>query len=101
MKEGEILKLFEFGIDFVTPYDLYQTFITLVTARVSGPTQILNKIKEVTMLFIKIAMQKEEFTILSAGQLVVVCFFIACTLISLDTKIASSSEIQFYLSDFK
>jgi hypothetical protein len=37
-KEGEILKLFEFGIDFVTPYDLYQTFTTLVTARASGPT---------------------------------------------------------------
>lgn len=33
-REEEFLKLFEFQFDFVTPYDIYQTYIALIRQRI-------------------------------------------------------------------
>ncbi len=55
-KEGEILRLFDFGIDFVTPFDLFQTYLTLVSSRVPGPPPMLAKVKEVTLLYMRMSL---------------------------------------------
>lgn len=53
------------------------------------------------MLYIRMALQNKDFLGLSSSQIVVTSLTVACTLLSLDKRIVVSSEVQFYLSDFK
>jgi hypothetical protein len=53
------------------------------------------------MLYTRMALQNKDFLSLTSSQIVVTSLTTACTLLGLDKRVAQSSEIQFYLSDFK
>ena len=60
-KEAEFLEMFGFQCDFVTLYDLYQTFIDQMKAfHHEGRFKLL---KDMAMLLIKMAMQSIEFSV--------------------------------------
>jgi len=61
-KEEEILRLFEFSVDFVTSYDIHQSMMALISAKV-GKNQdtLLGKVSELSMLYIRMALQSPDF----------------------------------------
>ena len=78
-REEEFLKLFEFQFDFVTPFDLYQTYITLIRQRMvtnnSSEADQANfkKIEELSLLLIRMTIQNNNFTVYSNTMLVYSC----------------------------
>lgn len=54
---------FQFEMDFITPYDLHQTYVQLINKRLCGglnkskdETRMLKKIEDLTLLLIRMAM---------------------------------------------
>jgi hypothetical protein len=60
-KEEEFLKLFQFQFDFVTTYDIFQTYMTLIKKKIvtneSKETEAANlkKIEELALLLIRMS----------------------------------------------
>ena len=60
-KEEEFLKLFEFQFDFVTTYDIFQTYMTLIKKKIvtneskETETANLKKIEELSLLLIRMS----------------------------------------------
>ena len=61
-REEEFLKLFQFQFDFITPYDIFQTYMQLIKKRIvtkeSKETEEANlaKIEELSLLLIRMAL---------------------------------------------
>lgn len=75
----EFLQLFQFEMDFITPYDIHQTYVHLVQKRLGASkdkdeTRMLKKIEELSLLLIRMAMQNNQFTTYSTTMLVYTCF---------------------------
>ena len=61
-REQEFLKLFEFELDFITPYDIHQTYMHIIRKRIvtkgdKSEDSCLAKIEELSLLLIRMAMQ--------------------------------------------
>ena len=75
-REEEFLKLFEFQFDFVTTYDIFQTYITLIKHRIvtnkssEVDQENFKKIEELSLLLIRMAIQNSNFSIYSNTMLV-------------------------------
>ena len=75
-KEEEFLRLFQFEFDFITPYDIHQTYMHIIRKRHSRNKQeesCLAKIEELSLLLIRMAMQNVQFSIYSNTMLVYTC----------------------------
>ena len=70
-REEEFLKLFEFQFDFVTSYDIYQTYMALIKQRIIKNKDIdddggqFKKIEELSLLLIRMTIQNNNFTVYS------------------------------------
>ena len=101
-REEEFLCLFQFEMDFVTPYDLHQTYVHLMRKRLAADsveTKMLGRIEELSLLLIRMAMQNNQFQTYSNTMLVYSCFHAAATMLQL-SKHSRESEACFY-SDFR
>ena len=78
-REEEFLKLFEFQFDFVTPYDIYQTYMALIKQRIMKNKDFdddggqFKKIEELSLLLIRMTIQNNNFTVHSQAMLVYSC----------------------------
>jgi len=103
-REEEYLRLFQFEMDFITPYDLHQTYVHLIKKRLGtnkdkDETKMLARIEELSLLLVRMAMQNIQFTTYSTTMLVYTCFQAAATMLQLSKH---SDETQsFFYSDFK
>jgi len=53
-KEEEFMRLFEFDFNFITPYDVYQSYFSIAEKKIKNiETQNFNKVKELSMLYIR------------------------------------------------
>ena len=78
-REEEFLKLFDFEMDFITPYDLHQTYAHLIKKRLAtkndkNETRMLAKIEELALLLIRMALQNVSFTVYSYTMLTYTAF---------------------------
>lgn len=78
-REEEFLKLFDFEMDFITPYDLHQTYAHLIKKRLAtkndkDETRMLTKIEELALLLIRMALQNVSFTVYSYTMLTYTAF---------------------------
>ena len=76
-REAEFLCLFSFEMDFVTPYDLHQTYVHLMRKRLAADpveTKMIGKIEELALLLVRMAMQNNHFQTYSNTMLVYSCF---------------------------
>ena len=65
-------------MDFITPYDIHQTYMHIIRKRIvtkgdKNEDSCLAKIEELSMLLIRMAMQNAAFTIYSNTMLVYSC----------------------------
>jgi len=73
-------------MDFITPYDLHQTYVHLVRKRLGASndkdeTRMLMKIEELSLLLVRMALQNVQFTTVSNTMLVYTCFQAAATML--------------------
>lgn len=73
-------------MDFITPYDLHQTYVHLIRKRLGASkdkdeARMLGKIEELALLLIRMAMQNNAFTTYSNTMLVYTCFQAAATML--------------------
>ena len=66
-------------MDFVTGYDLHQTYVHLISKRLGAKNDKeenckLRKIEELALLLIRMAMQNNQFSTYSQTMLVYTCF---------------------------
>jgi hypothetical protein len=100
----EFLKTFGFEMDFITAYDLHQTYAHLIRKRLGATkdqaeSKMLAKIEELALLLIRMAIQNNQFTTYSQTMLVYTCYQAAATMLQLSKHCDSASE--FFYSDFK
>ena len=98
------MKLFDFEMDFITPYDIHQTYVHLIKKRLSvgkdkDETLMLKKIEELSMLLVRMAMQNNQFSTYSVTMLVYTSIQAAATMLQL-SKYSDDTQAFFY-SDFK
>ena len=103
-RETEFLKLFEFEMDFITPYDIHQTYVHIIRKRLGAKkdkdeTRMLMKIEELSLLLIRMAIQNNQFTTYTNTMLVYSCFQAAATMLQLSKY--SDETAQFFYSDFR
>ena len=103
-RETEFLKLFDFEMDFITAYDIHQTYVHLIQKRLGAKndkdeTRMLQKVEELSLLLIRMAMQNVAFSIYSQTLLVYTAFQAAATMLQL-SKFTDATAAFFY-SDFK
>ena len=58
-REEEFLRLFHFEMDFVTPYDIHQTYVHLMRKRLAADEaekKMLGRIEELSLLLVRMAM---------------------------------------------
>lgn len=78
-REEEFLKLFEFQFDFVTPFDIFQTYMTIIKQRLvtnissEADQANLKKLEELSLLLIRMTIQNANFTVYSNTMLVYSC----------------------------
>ena len=85
-REAEFLRLFQFEMDFITPYDLHQTSVHLIRKKLNSKNdkseaRLLARIEELSLLLVQMAMQNNTFTIVSHTILVYTCFQAAATML--------------------
>ena len=85
-RETEFLKLFQFEMDFITPYDIHQTYVHIIRKRLGAKkdkdeTRMLMKIEELSLLLIRMAIQNNQFTTYTNTMLVYSCFQAAATML--------------------
>jgi hypothetical protein len=100
--EADFLRLFHFEMDFVTPYDLHQTYVHLMRKRLAADpveTKMIGRIEELSLLLIRMAMQNNQFQTYSNTMLVYSCIQASATMLQL-SKHSKESEACFY-SDFR
>lgn len=71
-------------MDFVTPYDLHQTYVHLMRKRLAADqveTKMLGRIEELALLLIRMAIQNNQFQTYSNTMLVYSCFQAAATML--------------------
>lgn len=71
-------------MDFVTPYDLHQTYVYLMRKRLAADqveTKMLGRIEELALLLIRMAIQNNQFQTYSNTMLVYSCFQAAATML--------------------
>jgi len=66
-------------MDFITPYDLHQTYVHLIKKRLGtnkdkDETKMLARIEELSLLLVRMAMQNIQFTTYSTTMLVYTSF---------------------------
>lgn len=66
-------------MDFITPYDLHQTYVHLIKKRLGtnkdkDETKMLASIEELSLLLVRMAMQNIQFTTYSTTMLVYTSF---------------------------
>lgn len=104
-REEEFLKLFSFQFDFVTPYDIFQTYMALVKKRIVSKENKetheanLAKIEELGLLLVRMAIQNNTFTSYSHSHLVYTSIQAACTMLQLEKNPDESKS--FFYSEFK
>ena len=91
-------------MDFITPYDIHQTYVHLIKKRLGASQdkdelRMLHKIEELSLLLIRMAMQNNQFTTYSNTMLVYTCFQAAATMLQLSKY--SDETATFFYSDFK
>jgi len=80
------LRLFHFEMDFITPFDIHQTYVHLIRKRLN-PKQdkdagrMLSKIEELSLLLVRMAMQNSTFSTYTNTMLVYSCFQAAATML--------------------
>ena len=89
-------------MDFITPYDIHQTYVHLIGKRLCGgenkskeDTKMLKKIEELALLLIRMSIQNAQFTTYSNTMLVYTCFQAAATMLML-SKYSDESSQRFY-----
>ena len=104
-REEEFLKLFSFQFDFVTTYDIFQTYMQLIKKKIvtkeNKETEEANvaKIEELSLLLIRMAIQNATFSSQSNTNLVYTCIQAACTMLQLEKNPDESKS--FFYSEFK
>jgi|Transcript_6506 hypothetical protein len=91
-------------MDFITSYDLHSTYVHLIKKRLGAgkdkdETRMLNKIEELSLLLIRMAMQNIQFTTYSTTMLVYTSFQAAATMLQLSKH--TDETAAFFYSDFK
>jgi len=106
-KETECLKLFSFHMDFITSYDIHQTYCYLIRKRLNTKndkeeTKLFNKIEELSLLLVRMAMQNIQFSSYSNTMLVYSCFQAAAIMLQLSkNKNPNDSKNSVFYSDFR
>ena len=85
-REEEFLKLFQFEMDFVTPYDVHSTYTHLIRKRILAAADKTEakygaRIEELSLLLVRVAMQNSTFSSLSTTMLVYTCIQAAATML--------------------
>ena len=103
-REMEYLKLFHFEMDFITSYDIHQTYVHLIRKRLNADKdkvieKRLARIEELSLLLVRMAMQNVSFSTYTNTMLVYTCFQAAATMLQLSKH--SEENASSYYSDFK
>lgn len=89
-KEEEFLRLFEFQFNFVTPFDLHQTYFGIMKRRFLGEKASsqdlakLAKAEELSLLLVRMGMQNADFCSYPEPLLVFTAIHTAATMLQLD-----------------
>lgn len=91
-------------MDFITPYDILQTYMHLIRKRIvnkgdKADDRCVAKIEELSLLLIRMSMQNAQFTSFSTTMIVYTCIQAACTLLQLERR--SDENFSFFYSEFK
>ena len=98
-REEEYLRLFEFQFNFVTPFDIHQTYMGIMRKRYCGDSAPVNdvakfaKIDELSLLLVRMAIQNADFCAVDEPMLVFTAIFTAATLLQLDFARSSQADV--------
>ena len=86
-REEEFLRLFDFQFNFVTPFDIHQTYMGIMKKKFCGEkcsAVDLNKfakIEELSLLLVRMGMQNADFIVYSEPLLVLTAIYGAATML--------------------
>jgi hypothetical protein len=92
----------------VTPYDVYQSYMSIAEKKIPLASSLeqsdvdnFSKIKELSKLYTRMALQNVEFSTYSAHRLVFSAIHAACTLLMLDKRYGADSSPTMQNNYFK